>query len=155
MTNQPIAHAYPVGSRPTVLLLFTFLLCASASPARAQDPLACNLGSVKERVPAQYPVQLQGRIVEGTVQLVATFAPDGHVTSTRVLSGAPPLRFAAESYVRGWRAEKSDTPRQCSLSVDFHFDGSQGACNARTEVHARAEHVDDTHILVHLSCDIW
>ncbi len=123
--------------------------------AHAQEPLACNLGAVKERVPAQYPLQLQGRIVEGTVQLLATFAPEGHVTVTKVLSGPAPLRFAAESYIHGWRAEKSDTPRQCTVSVDFHFDGSQGACNPRVEVHARAEHIDDTHVLVRLSCDIW
>ena len=65
------------------------------------------------------------------------------------------LRFAAESYVHGWRAEKSDAPRQCTIDVDFRFDGSQAACSAHTEVHARSERLDDTHVLVHLNCDIW
>lgn len=122
---------------------------------RAQDPLSCSLGSVKERIAPMYPTQYQGRIVEGSVQVLATFAPDGRVTSSKVLSGPSELRFTAESYIRGWRADKSDEPRQCSIAVDFRFDGSQAACGRRTEVHARTERLDDTHVLVHLNCDIW
>lgn len=121
----------------------------------AHAQLSCSLGHITERIAPEYPLQLQGHILEGSVTVLATFAPDGRVTGSKAVSGPSALRFAADSYVHGWRAEKSDATRQCTVQVEFQFDGSQGVCNTHTEVRARPEHIDDTHVLVHLNCDLW
>ena len=135
------------------------LLLASAllhsHPCRAQEPIACTLGRVSERVAPHYPDTLNGRALQGVVSMLATFAPDGKVSSSKVFAGPSALRFESEAYVRGWRAEPSEEPRQCTITLEYRFDGSQGVCGPHRQVQVRAERQDDTHVLMRLSCGGW
>ena len=131
------------------------LLLSAASALRAAEFPSCSLGRVSERVAPQYPLGLDGRIVEGTVQVQANFAPDGRVTSSKVISGPAALRFESEAYIRGWRAEKSEELRACVISIQYVADSSRGLCSKQNEVHLRAERLDETHVLVHLSCEMF
>ena len=138
------------------LVSFLLLLCPNTSFALAQEPPSCSLGRIEERITPQYPDALNGRVVQGAVQVQANFAPDGHVSSSKVISGPPALRFESEAYIRGWRAEKSDAPRACIITLDYRFDGSQGVCRLRNEIHVRAEREDETHVTLRVSCGtIW
>ncbi len=130
--------------------------CAAwALPSPAQSVAGCSLGKVKERLPAQYPIALSGRVVEGMVTVLAAFAPDGHVTSSKAVSGPQTLQFEARAYVQGWRADADSGQRQCAIVLDYRFDGSQGVCSKNTQVSVRPERLDDTHVWMHLSCDTW
>lgn len=135
----------------SILFLSGILLCHNA---RAQD-LECSLGKVKERVPPRYPIQLEGRVVEGDVNVLATFAPDGHVSSSKVVNGPQPLQFEARAYLNGWRAEAASAPRQCIIHLKYRFEGSQAACAKNRDVDVRPERLSETDVLLHLSCDTF
>ncbi len=143
-------RSYPA---PAVLLLFACLFACSV--ARSQNLPDCSLGKITERVQPQYPITLQGRIVEGTVSILATFAPDGRVSGSKAISGPQALQFEARAYLNGWRAQPASAPRQCVVQIVFRFDGSQGVCSAHTQVAVRPERLDETRVLLHLSCDVF
>jgi hypothetical protein len=139
--------------RRTAVLMFTLssvMFCLSAS---AQSDFDCSLGKISERMPPEYPFQLQGRIVQGDVSILATFAPDGHVSASKAISGPQPLQFEARAYLNGWRAEASSAPRQCVIHLEYRFDGPQTACSSRRDVRVRPERLSETNVLLHLSCD--
>ncbi len=133
------------------ILLAGFAVCVI--PGHAQ--LNCSLGRVIERVAPQYPMQTESRPIEGLVSIFATFAPDGRVTSSKVITGPSVLRFESESYIRGWRAEARSDVRQCAITLEYRFEGAPNACNSHNTVHVRAERLDDTHVLMHLGCGGW
>ncbi|MEO7028483.1 MAG: energy transducer TonB [Acidobacteriaceae bacterium] len=138
-----------------VRTLFLILTCLACLTARAQNLPDCSLGKITERVPPQYPITLQGRIVEGTVSVLATFSPDGRVSGSKAISGPPALQFEARAYLNGWRAQPASAPRQCIIQIIYQFDGSQGVCSTHTQVAVRPERLDETHVLLHLSCDVF
>ncbi|HEY4356095.1 MAG TPA: hypothetical protein VGN16_10140 [Acidobacteriaceae bacterium] len=120
----------------------------------AQESLSCSLGQIRERIAPHYPSLFQGPSPPaGDVQIQANFAADGHVTSTKMISGPPALKFDSEAFVHGWRAQASDGPRFCVISLYYRFDGSQRRCNGHDDVTIREERVDETHVTLHLSCD--
>ncbi len=134
-----------------VFALSSVMFCRSLS---AQD-LDCSLGKITERVVPRYPVQLEGRVVEGDVNLLATFAPDGRVSSSKAINGPQALQFEARAYLSGWRAEPASAPRQCVIHLRYRFDGSQAACTRNREVGVRPERLSETEVLLHLSCDVF
>jgi len=136
------------------VLMFAVTILMLCGTAHAQD-LECSLGKVTERVPPRYPVQLGGRVVEGDVNVLATFAPDGRVSSSKVINGPQPLQFEARAYLSGWRAEPASAPRQCIIHLKYRFDGSQGVCTKNREVDVRPERLSETDVLLHLSCDAF
>jgi len=140
--------------RNAAILLFALAITMLCPTTQAQD-LECSLGKVTERVPPRYPVQLQGRIVEGDVNVLATFAPDGRVSSSKVINGPQPLQFEARAYLSGWHAEPASAPRQCVIHLKYRFDGSQGVCTKHQEVDVRPERLSETDVLLHLSCDTF
>lgn len=127
----------------------------AAVSGRGIAQLNCSLGRISERVAPQYPVQTEARPVTGVVSVLATFAPDGRVTSSKVITGPAVLRFESEAYVRGWRAEPSSDVRQCAITLDYRFEGAPYACNSHNTVHVRADRVDETHIIMRLGCEGW
>jgi hypothetical protein len=127
-----------------VFALSSVMFCRSVS---AQD-LECSLGKITEHVLPHYP----GGGVQGEVDVLATFAPDGHVSGNKVISGPQALRFEAQAYLNGWRAEPSSTPRQCVIHLKYTFDGSQ-ACARRRNISVQAERVNETDVILHLGCD--
>jgi hypothetical protein len=110
--------------------------------------LECFLGKITEHVPPHYP----GGGVQGEVDVLATFAPDGHVSGNKVISGPQALRFEAQAYLNGWRAGPSSTPRQCVIHLKYTFDGSQ-ACVRSRNVSVQPERVNETDVILHLGCD--
>ena len=149
-----IVRLLMVRRRPTrlVSLLLPLMLAALGMPlAHAQT--SCQLGKIREQAAPMYPVQLRGRVVEGTVNLLVTFAPDGRVSSSKVFSGPSDLRFEAEAYVRGWHVEKSSEFKECTITLDFRFDGAQGACPRRDILRVRPERVDAQHVILQILCD--
>ena len=136
----------------------TMAICVAAVGllgVHASAQVNCSLGRVTERTAPQYPMQLDNRPLEGQVGLIATFGPDGRVTSTKTFTGPQALRFESESYVRGWRAEPSSDIRQCTVTLDFRFEGAPNTCSTHNEIHIRAERLDDNHVLMHMSCGSW
>ena len=141
-------------ARCATIALFVWgaVFCLSAG---AQSDLDCSLGKIVERVPPRYPIQLQGRIVEGVVSVLATFAPDGHVSSSKAVSGPQSLQFEARAYLNGWHAEPSSAQRQCVIHIEYRFDGSQAVCAKDRDVSVRADRQSETDVLLHLSCDVF
>jgi hypothetical protein len=150
---RPFAHLAKGWSIGRIATALATLLLAGAT--HAQGVTGCSLGKINERVAAQYPLNLQGRIVEGTVSMIATFAPDGHVSASKALTGPAALQFESRAYLNGWRAEPSSDSRECLITFDYRFDGSRAVCDSRTPVTVRPQRIDESHVLMKLSCDTW
>src|SRR2546426_10825528 len=58
---------------------------------------------IKTLVAAGYPELGRRMNVTGKVKIEVVIAPDGHVKSTRVIGGQPPLGDPGADAVRGWR----------------------------------------------------
>ena len=137
-------HRFVRNAAVFLFVVSNVLFCHSI---HAQD-LECSLGKITEHVPPLY----SGGGVQGEVDVLATFAPDGHVSGNKVISGPQALRFDAQAYLNGWRAGPSSTPRQCVIHIKFSFDGSQ-ACTRRRNITVQPERVNQTEVILHLSCD--
>lgn len=142
-------------TRCCALGLFFAAMAAAWTAQSAFAQVNCSLGRVVERTAPQYPMQLDQRVVEGQVGVLVTFNPDGRVSSTKSIAGPQALRFESESYVRGWRAEPSSDIRQCTVTLDYRFEGAPNTCSTHNEIHIRAERLDDNHVLMHMSCGGW
>jgi outer membrane biosynthesis protein TonB len=129
------------------------LAAALATPsAHAQGP--CRLTHLKEHAP-EYPLGQESHPIGGTVQVLATFTPQGRVSTSEVIDGPQVLRFEAEAYVRGWRVDPADDERQCLITLDYRFDSSSRACSTAHQPSIRPQHVDDTHVIMHITCDFF
>lgn len=99
------------------------LLAASAAlppKALAQTPSSeTSKRKIKVRVAPDYPPLARQLKVTGKVKIEATVAPDGHVTSTKVLGGSPVLVAAAVDAVKKWRFESA--PKETIEIVEFDF----------------------------------
>jgi hypothetical protein len=124
-------------------LLFSF-----GSALHAQELGSCSLGNVKERVRPRFT----GRATNGVVQIAASFAPDGSVAGSKVISGTQQLRFDAEAYVRGWKAEASGERQECVITVEYRLLPDTG-CSMSSNIELKAEHVSDTHVVLTRDCD--
>jgi hypothetical protein len=69
-------------------------------------------------------------VIQGTVEVVATISPDGHVARVRTLSGPKPLASAVERSLGKWIFAACD-PRTTSYDVRLLFSFElTGACDA-------------------------
>jgi TonB family protein len=89
--------------------------------ARAQSSSSSESSKrkIKVRVAPEYPPLARQLKVTGKVKIEATIAPDGHVTSTKILGGSPVLVVAAIDALKKWRYEASS--KETIEIVEFDF----------------------------------
>lgn len=100
------------------------LLGTMATPlaARAQNVSAESNGrKVRSKVVPAYPDIARSAHITGKVKIEATIAPDGHVSSTKVVGGSPVLVNAAVEALNKWRFEAA--PADSTEVIEFEFDG--------------------------------
>lgn len=74
---------------------------------------------VKNKVAPVYPEIARRMSISGVVKLVVVVAPNGNVTSTKVLGGHPLLINAAEDAIKKWKFEPG--PEESTGVVEFTF----------------------------------
>ena len=97
---------------------------ALASPTKscAQDASSESVKrKVKTRVLPDYPPLAKQMRVTGRVKIETTIAPDGRVSSTKVVGGSPLLVNAALDAVKKWRFEPS--AKESVETIEFEFTG--------------------------------
>jgi TonB family protein len=85
--------------------------------------------SPRRVVGLEYPWFARMGVIEGTVELAASVAPDGTVNDVRILSGAQPLAEPASDAVRKWMFAGCRAPSKCALNITFTF-RLMGSCAA-------------------------
>jgi TonB family protein len=95
---------------PLLSVLFLFV----AIPLHAER-------KVVRRVAPEYPPLAQHMDITGTVQLIATVAPDGSVTAVKVKKGNVMLAPAAKSAVLKWKFAAASAASTEDVSVDFEM----------------------------------
>jgi TonB family protein len=100
------------------LLLGGTLSLAPKAPGQeaSADP---NKRKVKTRVLPDYPALAKQMKVTGKVKIETTIAPDGHVTSTKVVGGSPLLVSAAMDAIKKWRFEPAAKETTEVILVEF------------------------------------
>lgn len=104
--------------------VMALLLGTMATPlaARAQNVSAESNGrKVRSKVVPAYPDIARSAHITGKVKIEATIAPDGHVSSTKVVGGSPVLVNAAVEALNKWRFEAA--PADSTEVIEFEFDG--------------------------------
>jgi TonB family protein len=109
----------------SVPLLYAAVL--QVTPALAQEPPATPAGQAATpatltpvtRVAPEYPRLAQQTGARGVVELIATVAPDGHVTDVKVVHGPPMLQKAASSAVLQWTYSPQAAETRTVAMVDF------------------------------------
>lgn len=94
------------------------LLLAGTFPLHAQSA-PCGLTSISEQSQLIYPPIARAAHVSGTVILLVRFGQDGSPTNARVVSGPPMLQSAAVDFVKNWRANSYNGPRECPIVIKF------------------------------------
>jgi len=100
----------------------TALLWISAALASAQVSASpCALTSVHDTVVLSYPPIARAAHVEGSVEILATFAANGDVTNVQPISGPAMLQKPSGNYVQGWKTNASEASRDCVVTVTYHL----------------------------------
>lgn len=103
-------------SRKTSAVFLAFAIAAFAAlPASAAERKVQHCFSPK------YPELARRMHIEGTVQVEATVAPDGKVTSAKAVSGNTLLQSVAVKAIRKWKFEPESTRSTESVDVDFRL----------------------------------
>jgi TonB family protein len=74
---------------------------------------------VKSKVAPVYPEIARRMSINGVVKLIIVVAPNGNVTSTKVLGGHPLLINAAQDAIKKWKFEPG--PEESTGVVEFTF----------------------------------
>ena len=90
-----------------------------ACRAYAQTTGACGLSEMREGVALTYPAIARAAHVHGYVVMLVRFAQNGTVLASRTLYGPQMLRYTAEPFVRGLRANTYSGPRECPIVVEY------------------------------------
>jgi TonB family protein len=95
--------------------------CAAALVPRAtaQDGSEQSKRKVKTKVVPDYPNIAKQLSLQGKVRIETTIAPDGHVTTTKVVGGNPVLASAATDAVKKWRFEIAAKETTEVIEIDF------------------------------------
>lgn len=96
------------------------LLVTGASVLHAQST-SCGLSSITEQAKLSYPPIARAARVAGTVILLTRFDNNGVPVNIRVVSGPPVLQPAALEFIKGWRANEYEGPRECPIVVTFNM----------------------------------
>jgi protein TonB len=89
--------------------------------ASAQQTGETAKRKVKFRVTPEYPILAKQMNVTGKVKIETTIAPDGHVTSTKIVGGSPLLVGAAIDAIKKWRFEPA--AKETTEIIEFEFSG--------------------------------
>lgn len=94
---------------------------ALAIAAIAPLPTSAAERKVQHRFSPAYPELARRMHIEGTVQVEATVAPNGRVTSAKAVSGNTLLQSVAVKAIRKWKFEPESTRSTESVDVDFRL----------------------------------
>ena len=97
--------------------LLAFGLLAAAPHGQAQE----RPRALVKNAPPVYPELAKQMRVEGSIRLLISILPDGHVSAMHVASGHPMLVPAAEAAVREWRYAAAAATTEAVVSIDFHL----------------------------------
>jgi TonB family protein len=75
---------------------------------------------VKVKLVPEYPEIARQLHLQGKVKIEASIAPDGHVTSAKVVGGHPILAQSAMDAVKKWRFEAG--PKETTEIIEINFD---------------------------------
>jgi len=104
------------------LILLLGVSTAVIRTASAQDTAADeSKRKVRVKVAPDYPPLAKQLNVTGKVKIEATIAPDGHVSSTKVVGGSPLLINASLDALKKWRFEPA--PKETTEVIEFEFNG--------------------------------
>ncbi len=109
--------SFPGSKRWLGLVLIALLIGLSAPVAvHGQGEITRK---VKTKVAPTYPEIARRMNISGVVKLVVVVAPNGNVTSSKVLGGHPLLINAAEDAIKKWKFEAG--PEESTGVVEFTF----------------------------------
>jgi TonB family protein len=96
-----------------VSLAITLFLTAARSPAQETRKLISN------PVP-RYPELARNLRLSGVVKVQIVIAPDGKITSTKVLGGHPLLVSSVEETLKNWKYAPASAETTTQLEFNFH-----------------------------------
>ncbi len=109
--------SFPVRKRWFGLVLITLFIGLTAPlVVHGQGEITRK---VKNKVAPVYPEIARRMNISGVVKLVVVVAPNGNVTSTKVLGGHPLLISAAQDAIKKWKFEAG--PEESTGVVEFTF----------------------------------
>lgn len=100
--------------RAVLFSLLPGLLLVAALPLHAERKII-------KRVPPQYPPLAQHMDITGTVELIATVAPGGSVTTVKVKHGNVMLAPAAKSALLQWKFAAASAASTEIVNIDFEL----------------------------------
>jgi hypothetical protein len=119
--------------RSNITFSMTVLLCSAiALPLAHAQSAPCGISSIQTVPPVLYPPVGKAARVQGTVIIMANFAPSGAVTATSVLRGPELLRKPATEAIRTWTANSYSGPRECPLVIAFELILPKVECDSTT-----------------------
>ena len=128
--------------------LLSIGLVLGGSHMLAQDA-PCGLAKMTDEIQATYPPIGRVAHVEGVVVLIASFAPNGDVVESHVITGSPILVPATTAYVSAWKANATTGVRNCPVVVTYKLTGTSVECGTPEDRSAEppiAARIDVQHV---------